>query len=83
MPNLYLNERQFEHVRRACLDYSFLGHEFDDEWTQQDEDRLRRSIFRKFKIHGNDSPYISDHDGNCKCAGCLKVRKERRELSRL
>jgi len=83
MPNLHLSDLQFKHVRRACLDYVFLGHEFDDEWTRADEEKLRRSIFRKFHIHGNDSPYISNHDDSCKCAGCRNVRKERKELANL
>ena len=83
MPSLYLSDLQFEHVRRACLDYGYLGHEFDDEWMYEDEESLRRSIFDKFKIRGNDSPYISNHDCNCKCAGCRKVRKERKELANL
>ena len=83
MPKIYFSKEQLEQVRDACLKYSFLGHKFDDKWTDQNQYDLRDSILLKLGLTGDDSNWCGWHSDGCKCHGCTQVRKERKELKKL
>lgn len=49
MPNLRLTNEELLQIVDACHDYAFLGSKFEDDWTDEDEERLAAAIKHKLK----------------------------------
>ena len=83
LPQISLTQEQFEKVKSAILDYTFLGHKFDRDWTKENEVDLRNSILKKFGLTGDDSTWCSWHSEGCRCHGCSNIRKGRKRIDQM